>query len=398
MKRIFFIFVFAVLMICPVIAQESRSRQANEEVGPVQTVRVERAELSKKSGKVEEGERILISTSTYDQRGNLVESSINRRDGSPFKKYSARYTADLGRVEESYTDPAGALDTKFVTAYDPAAKQAETTGFDAKGKAITRSVYRFDDSGRIAEEVRYGKGSHVDNRTVFTYAAGANKVERTLSDAQGRAQYRAVTTLNPQGKPADEKFYRPDGSLIFQTHCLYDDRGNCYDELIDLGGGGLHWRYDYDYDARGNWTKRRTLKQTLNMGLPEYGPVEVTYRTITYFQPADDKPAQAPVSELERNRGQATAALLLGDAVEHQLPFDPGRTVGTNVAGQITVLMMIDEQGGVLFARCLSGFDKLLNDLAETVTNRRKYNPVLRGGRMATAIDTITFEYKPDFR
>ena len=398
MKRIFFTSVFAALLVCPVSAQEARSRQGVDVVGPVQSVHTERAELSKKSGKVEEGARILISTSTYDQHGNLVESSINRRDGSPFKKYSARYTVDLGRAEESYMDPAGALDAKFVTAYDPAAKKAETTGFDAKGKAITRSVYRFDDAGRMIEEVRYDKGGRVDSRTVFTYAAGASKVERTLTDAHGGARYRAVMMLNPQGKPADEKFYKPDGALIFQIHCIYDERGNCYDELIDLGGGGLHWRYDYDYDVRGNWTKRKTLKQTMNMGLPEYEPVEVTYRTITYFQPGDDQPAQARVSELERQQGQATAALLLGDAVERQPPFDPGRTVGTNVAGQITVLLMIDEQGGVLFARWLSGFDKSLNDLAETVTNRRKYNPVLRGGRMVTAIHTITFEYKPDFR
>jgi hypothetical protein len=398
MKRLFFTSILTALLVCPVIAQEWLSRQGIDVVGPVQSVRTERAELSKKSGKVEEGARILISISTYDQRGNLIESLINRRDGSPFKKYSARYTADLGRVEESYADSAGALDAKFVTAYDPAAKKAETTGFDAKGKAITKNVFRFDDSGRVVEEVRYDNGSHVDNRTVFTYAAGASKVERTLADGHDRTRYRVVTMLNPQGKPVDEKFYKADGALIFQIHCIYDERGNCYDELIDIGAGGLHWRYDYDYDARGNWTKRKTLKQTMNMGLPEYEPVEVTYHTITYFQPAGDQPAQALVSELERYWSQTTAALLLGDAVERQPLFDPGRTVGTNVAGQITVLLMIDEQGSVLFARCLSGFDKSLNDLAETVTNRRKYNPVLRGGRTVTAIQTITFEYKPDFR
>ena len=90
--------------------------------------------------------------------------------------------------------------------------------------------------------------------------------------------------LNAQGRTADEKYYRPDNSLIFQRHCLDDERGNCIDEVIDIGGGGLHWRYGYDYDERGNWTKRRAFKQTMNRGLPEYEPVEVTYRVITYFQ------------------------------------------------------------------------------------------------------------------
>ncbi|HST21937.1 MAG TPA: energy transducer TonB [Blastocatellia bacterium] len=390
MKRLLFTSVFAFMFICPVAAQEPRSREIDEVVGPVQTVRLIKAGLSKKADKVEEGPRVVVSVSTYDQMRNLVESSINKPDGSVFKKYAARYAAS-GNVEESYSNSKGSMEAKFVTSYDQAAKKAETIGYNSKGAAISKTVYAFDNTGRIAEEIRYDKSGRVNNKTVCTYDEG--KQERKFYDGESRIQYSAVTTLNPQGKPAEEKYYRPDGSVIVRVHRAYDNQGNCNDEVYDLGAGGLHWRYDYEYDSRGNWTKRRTFKQILNAGLPEYEPIEVMYRAINYVQSPDDNP-----SELERSRIQATSGLLLGEAVERKPPFNPGRTVGTGVAGQIAALVMIDEQGSVLFTRWLSGFDKFLNDAAETVTNNWKYTPTLKGGRFVTVISTITFDYKPDFR
>ncbi len=392
MKRLFFTSVFAFVFVCPVAAQEPRSRDMDEVVGPVQTVRIIKAGMSKKSGKVEEGSRVVVSVSTYDQQRNLVESSINKPDGTVFKKYAARYAAS-GNVEESYFNSKGAMDAKFVTSNDLSAKKAETIGYNSKGAAVTKTVYTFDDKGRIAEEARYDKSGRVNNRTVFTYDESAGKQERKFYDGENRIQYSAATTLNPQGKPADEKYYRPDGSVIVRIHRAYDNQGNCNDEVYDLGAGGLHWRYDYEYDSRGNWTKRKTFKQVLSEGLPDYEQVEVTYRAITYVQSPDDNP-----SESDRSRIQATGGLLLGEAVERKPPFNPGRTVGTGVAGQIAALVMIDEQGVVLFTRWLSGFDKFLNDAAETVTNNWKYTPTIKGGRLVSVINMITFDYKPDFR
>ena len=397
MKILFFTSVFAFILVCPVAAQEPRSREADDVFGPVQSVRVVKAGMSKKSGKVEEGSRVVVSVSTYDQMRNLVESSINKPDGSVFKKYAARYAAS-GNTEESYFNSKGAVDARFVTSYDQAAKKAETVGYNSKGAAVTKTVYTFDDTGRIAEEVRQDKSGRVNNRTVFTYDEAAGKQERKFYDGEGHIQYSAVTTLNAQGKPADEKYYKPDGSIIVRVHRAYDNQGNCNDEVYDLGAGGLHWRYDYEYDSRGNWTKRKTFKQVLNMGLPEYEPVEAMYRAITYFQPSDDSPAQTEPSDSQRNRVQATGGLLLGEAVERKQAYNPGRTVGTGVAGQIVAFVMIDEQGGVLFTRWLSGFDKSLNDAAETVTTYWKYNPTFKGGRVVSVINTITFDYKPDFR
>lgn len=395
MKRLVYILTVVAALACSAAAQEVRNLRLDDTVDAFRTVRVERAALSKKADKVEEGQRVQIAFSTYDERGNLVQSIISSRQGSPFVVYKAQYAADLSLVEEGYTGLSGPS-AKFVTTYDAAARKAETAGFDAKGRPLSRAVYAFDESGRIAEEAHYDKGGRLLERVVFTYQAGT--VEQTRAYDQGRMSYRIVTTPNAQGRPADEKYYRPDGSLIFQEHRSYDERGNCTDEVLYAASGGLHWRHGYEYDARGNWTARRTFRQTLNRGLPEYEPVEVIYRSITYYEAAENGPAPARASEAERARVRATAGLLPGEVVEQTPLYNPGRTVSTGVTGQITVLMVIDEYGSVLSALALSGFDKLLNSLAETVTTRWRFNPTLKGGHVVPVVRARTFEYKPDFR
>jgi len=392
-KRAFHLFILAALLGCTAKAQEAGLSQAGDLVGPVKTVRVDRAAVIKKSDKFEEGPRTQMAFSTYDQAGRLFQSLIGLRGGSTFKTYKAQYADDQNRVEEVYGGVA-APDVKFVTLYDPANRKAEATEFDAKGKPAGRTAYAFDDSLRVIDEIRYDRKGQLLERTQFTYGAGT--VEQ--SHSQGQAAYRTVITLNAQGRPVDEKYYRPDGSLIVRTHRAYDERGNCIDELIDTGAGGLHWRYGYEYDARGNWTVRKTTRQTLNDGLPEYEPVEVVYRGISYYESDQRPPSSTDASEVERMRLRTTGSLLLGEAVAQTPLYNPGRTVGTGVAGQITMFVMTDDDGEVLQALPLSGFDQRLNDLAETATRRWRFRPTLMAGRVAPSVRLLRFEYKPDFR
>jgi hypothetical protein len=221
-------------------------------------------------------------------------------------------------------------------------------------------------------------------------------VEQTQTE--GQAAYRTVTTLNAQGRPVDQRYYRTDGSVIVHTHRAYEERGNCIDEVIDTGAGGLHWRYGYEYDAHGNWTVRKSTRQILNNGLPEYEPVEAVYRGISYYDSDQRQPSATDASAFEQMRRNSAGSLLLGEATEQTPLYNPGRTVGTGVAGQIIMFVMTDEDGAVLQALPLAGFDQRLNDLAETVTRRWRFRPTLRAGRVTPAVRLLRFEYKPDFR
>ena len=112
----------------------------------LRTVRIIKAGMSKKSGKVEEGSRAVVSVSTYDQMRDLVEASINKPDGSVFKKYA--HNAASKKTGRVLLNSKGAVDVKLVTSYDQAAKKAETIGYNSKGAAVTKTVYTFDDTGR----------------------------------------------------------------------------------------------------------------------------------------------------------------------------------------------------------------------------------------------------------
>jgi hypothetical protein len=136
----------------------------------------------------------------------------------------------------------------------------------------------------------------------------------------------------------------------------------------------------------------------MNSGLPEYEPMEVVYRAISYYESEQLSPSPTDVSAFERMRLRVTGSLVMGEAVKQTPLYNPGRTVGTGVSGQITMFVMTDEDGEVLQALPLSGFDKRLSDLAETVTRRWRFRPTLRAGRVTPSVRLLRFEYKPDFR
>src|SRR5689334_7516735 len=128
-KRILHIGIMAAVLGCTAQAQEAGLSQAGDLFGPVKSVRVERAAMIKKSDKFEEGTRIQMAFSTYDQAGRLFQSLISMRGGSTFKIYKAQFADDQKRIEELYGGVA-APDVKFVTLYDPPNRKAETTEYN----------------------------------------------------------------------------------------------------------------------------------------------------------------------------------------------------------------------------------------------------------------------------
>ena len=111
--------IFATALILSAQAQEKRNASTRQDalppsvsipdsnkeqdglIGPVRRVRTERAELSMKSGKLTEGPRSLLSTTTYNLQGNSIDNTYylvaerNRSVGKEEYKYD-----DKGNVTE----------------------------------------------------------------------------------------------------------------------------------------------------------------------------------------------------------------------------------------------------------------------------------------------------------
>jgi hypothetical protein len=120
------------------------------------------------------------------------------------------------------------------------------------------------------------------NKFAFRYDAQKRLIEKTWFQSNGEVQIRYVYKYS--GNEREELVYAHDGSLNQRYIVVFDDKGNEIEETIfETRDGSVRYKYSYTYefDAKGNWTKRVTSKTLTKDG--KFVPAYVTYRTISYY-------------------------------------------------------------------------------------------------------------------
>lgn len=110
---------------------------------------------------------------------------------------------------------------------------------------------------------------------------------------EGSPQLVEITTYGIKGNRIENTSYPIAGSLVGKEEYKYDDRGNITEMTLRDEHGAIVSReaYTYDFDKFGNWTKMVTNLVVFENGELKREPVEVTYRTVTYY--FDDNVAKA---------------------------------------------------------------------------------------------------------
>lgn len=114
---------------------------------------------------------------------------------------------------------------------------------------------------------------------------------------EGLRELRGIATYDQKGLKIDSVTYpREDSMRRGREQYRYDDKGNIV-ELVLLGDDGSILSkviYKYELDELGNWKKMTSAIAVYENGTLRYEPIEVTYRTITYYYgQAVDKLASA---------------------------------------------------------------------------------------------------------
>lgn len=268
----------------PSAAQTETDSERTGLAGPVRSVRVETAPLSNVSGRLVEGERVLSQLFSFDEKGNLTERSIYNRGGPPDQKRRG-YTYDAkGReVERTFLDAGGALTSRAISAYDKQGRKTEMTFFNPDGSVNHIETFAYDERGKLIREAHLNPDGTIRNNSVYTYDAGGRLTEWSMHKPDGTLSQRRVSTYDEKGREVEWTVYRGDGTPAMGQRRSYDDRGNVV-ESLRYGNGVLIGReaYAYEFDARGNWVKRRAEWEAVKGGTSQAG-VEVNYRTITYY-------------------------------------------------------------------------------------------------------------------
>jgi TolA-binding protein len=110
---------------------------------------------------------------------------------------------------------------------------------------------------------------------------------------EGPPQLVEVTTYGINGNRVENTSYPVPGSLAGKEEYKYDEKGNITEMTLRDQRGAIVSReaYSYEFDKFGNWTRMVTSLVVFENGELKREPVEVTYRTVTYY--FDDNVAKA---------------------------------------------------------------------------------------------------------
>ena len=102
---------------------------------------------------------------------------------------------------------------------------------------------------------------------------------------EGPTQLVEVTTYGIKGNRIENTSYPIRDGLVGKEEYKYDERGNITEMTVRDDHGAILSReaYNYEFDKLGNWTKMTTSLVVFENGELKREPIEVTYRTVTYY-------------------------------------------------------------------------------------------------------------------
>ncbi|HEX8130942.1 MAG TPA: TonB family protein [Pyrinomonadaceae bacterium] len=118
-----------------------------------------------------------------------------------------------------------------------------------------------------------------------------------------------TATYDMKGTKIDTAYFLgASGSLTGKEVYKYDDRGNIVEMTLSNADGSVlsKEKYDYEFDAMGNWTKMTTSVAVIENGQMSFEPSEVTYRIIAYYL-EDNTARKLQTASLSNNTNAAAS-------------------------------------------------------------------------------------------
>jgi hypothetical protein len=234
----------------PVVARVRSDAEDDGLRGKVKSVFAESEDLS---GRGSVPGRIPRAMTSFNERGNLTKREL----------YD--YKGNLSEiVVYGYIDGARVSNTKMIRhEYDPPPGVA--TGPSAAGtkpkfdpRYSNKFTFKYDDQNRLIEKAWFLSNGEPTIKYVYKYSA--NQRENLVYTETGSLNQRSIAIL-------DEK-----GNEVERTHFKTQD-----------GSIESKYSYAYEFDSKGNWTKRTVSKWVTKDGKSFYEPSYVDYRTIIYY-------------------------------------------------------------------------------------------------------------------
>src|SRR5262245_27075279 len=242
----------ALISVQDATAQKKSQREQDGLVGPVRTVRIERAQLLNEAGKYIEGPRTLSDTMIYDAEGRLLESADYLPGGAPDTKSTYKYDSKGKEIEYAHYIHDGLI-YKWLSRYDATGKLSEKIELRANGQIETRRLYKYDIKENRSQITEFGPDSSVKSKRTEIYDSRGNVLSRVERNSNGSVAHKYTYTFDGSGYLTSETDqYKHNGSShTSRTTYTYDDKRNMIEES-HYSNSSLSAKESYHYDKNGN--------------------------------------------------------------------------------------------------------------------------------------------------
>ena len=291
--------------------------------GKVKTLKWTPYEAVEKFGEVTKGE-IAIGENysiVFNEEGNMIERKKYLSSGKPYEKYVYKYDSNHNLIEENYSS-YGEFESKTKYKYDDRGKRIEKAEYNSEGSLSGKEVYKYDEKGNKIEIQNIASNGDKYGKGIFKYNKKNKLVEKNYYRSDGNLIKKGIFIYNENGdlieeKDSDKNFnmevvaeykdkgikiisHDSDDNINLQTKVVfnsnffrkmalkYKDILSMFDVVddLDVAEGKVYdskndslmtaVKYTYDYDMKGNWTKRIEYQNEKLKGL--------VGREITYYE------------------------------------------------------------------------------------------------------------------
>jgi hypothetical protein len=167
-----------------------------------------------------------IEIYTYNNNGNMIESTTYDPYGKVYAKVTCKYNTQGNRIDSTSFGRYGrlVLNSKFTWVYNNEGKKIEQVYYNEDEEVDSKETYKYDDKGNLIEKVCYAPWSTVGIKEIYNYDDKGNLIVR------GRyiSEYEVEETYK------------------------YDDKGNQTEKVSYDSYGSVDGKYSYKYDGFGN--------------------------------------------------------------------------------------------------------------------------------------------------
>ncbi|HEV2861233.1 MAG TPA: energy transducer TonB [Pyrinomonadaceae bacterium] len=329
-------------------------REQDGLAGPVRRVKTETAKITVKNGQPAEAPRVVLETTTYDQKGNRVDNAYFLAAGGTLTGKEVYKYDDRGNmVEMTLHNADGTLLSKETYSYE----------FDAVGNWVkmTTSVAVIE-GGKVTFEP-----SEVTYRTISYYLDEATMAK--LSQPAAAPKPAASPSPSPAAQQPAAAQFKPAGGATppnGQTAAKAAQKVAALPVVVAPSD---------------RTTAAPALSANAHVAPTDGGPVVRSDAEAPAARPAQRGPLK-PIS----------GGILNGKAVSLPAPLYPDIAKRAGARGTVEVEVVIDTNGKVISAKAVKG-PPMLQGAAEQAARMARFTPTLLSGQPVRISGLITYNF-----